>query len=110
MQVRTFAFIAAVAIACLGAILFFTPVSSAGTSCGTALEPSALNSDSLELLSAVLSPSEIALQEAIAGRGHRLCDDAISTRQTWAWSLMGVGVVACIGIGVMSRREDIQAA
>jgi hypothetical protein len=119
MNPRTFVVLVAVAVTVVAGVLLLSTVSAttaAGGSvtCGTAAEPS--NTKAKQLSDSADAGNGL---NALAGVPYRFpniyvgyaqaCADAISTRQGWGLSLLGIGLVGLLGGGFVRRQPQASA-
>lgn len=112
MSSRTFAAIVSGIVLAIGVILLVVPVNittSGGTDtpCGVALT----TKNPAKITQADIMGAKNRLTNALSGNRYedpmndatQLCDSAVSSRRTWSFVLIGVGVVALFGCGTIRR-------
>ncbi|WP_326565059.1 hypothetical protein VSH64_24775 [Amycolatopsis rhabdoformis] len=125
MKPRTFVIVAALAIAIIGVVLMSLNVTARAAggqsvSCGTGFSKDTSQAEHEkavgDLTAAMIAdqgqPNLLGISGASYSGFEQACDSALSTRRTWGFVLMGVGVLGLLG-GIMvqpaARRETEDA-
>jgi hypothetical protein len=105
VSIRTFGAVLGAVLAVVGFIALVLPVSvdglRAGQSCGTAMRGASATARAVDAGRSFyeeVNGVDLGYGESLVSR----CEDALGTRQAWAWPLLGVGVVALLG-GIFVR-------
>lgn len=106
---RVFAIAVGVVLAIVGFVALSTPVHADGVACGSGFgkdTAAAQRQDNVNDLTAVLGGGLASSTQPTV----LACDSAVSTRQTWSWPLVGVGVLAVLGGAVVRRQTSDSTA